>query len=78
MLVQHSLMHCLWSSPSGDMAEQQLASPSGLSLGDDGLRGQRMRLYARAVNEAFVQVSTACGTVYMLLSEIVILQNLEA
>jgi hypothetical protein len=59
-----SILHSLWSSPTGDVVEQQLSLPSLVTQHKNALRLQRLQQYARALNESFEKVSrTSCWAV---------------
>jgi hypothetical protein len=59
--VRSSVLHSLWSSPAGDVIEQQLSLPSHMSQGHNLSRAQRLQLYARALNNSFFEVGVQGG-----------------
>ncbi|WIA40229.1 hypothetical protein OEZ86_013611 [Tetradesmus obliquus] len=61
-IVRSSLLNSLWSSPAADVIEQQLSRPCHISVGANGERGDRMQLYARALNTSFEQGSHQANT----------------
>jgi hypothetical protein len=64
--VRSSVLHSLWSSPAGDVIEQQLSLPSHMSQGHNLSRAQRLQLYARALNNSFCEVGgRGAGATYM-------------
>jgi hypothetical protein len=58
--VRRSVLHSLWSSPAGNVVEQQLSLPCNMSQSHNSSRGQRLQLYARALNDSFVEVRRCC------------------
>ncbi|WIA19934.1 hypothetical protein OEZ85_005822 [Tetradesmus obliquus] len=61
-MVRSSLLNSLWSSAAADVIEQQLSRPCHISVGANGERGDRMQLYARALNTSFEQGSHQTNT----------------
>ncbi|WIA40226.1 hypothetical protein OEZ86_013609 [Tetradesmus obliquus] len=53
--VKVSLLNSLWSSPAADVIEQQLASPSAMSVYNNEQRARRVRHYAQTVNDTFTK-----------------------
>jgi hypothetical protein len=61
-MVRRSLLNSLWSSPVGDVIELQLSRLSPMSARGNAERGQRLKLYARALNTSFEQVGSSRAT----------------
>eukprot|EP00878_Enallax_costatus_P011331 GHUV01011832.1.p1 GENE.GHUV01011832.1~~GHUV01011832.1.p1 ORF type:complete len:560 (+),score=129.36 GHUV01011832.1:99-1682(+) len=62
-LVKESIICALWSSPSADVVGMQLYTRSHATLGHNEARPERVKLYAKAINTAYLQTHSPAAVV---------------